>query len=109
MDCSDLFKKAAAALQTDPRYLELDAARRENDSDEELQNLIGELNLARLDLNNESAKAETNAAHDRAGPLRRLHRQLLHLRRLPLNPDPYNQLLQKTQECEPWRNKQFPQ
>ena len=59
MDCIDLFKKAAAALQTDPRYLELDAARRENDSDEELQNLIGELNLARLDLNNESAKAET--------------------------------------------------
>ena len=49
MDCIDLFKKAAAALQTDPRYLELDAARRENDSDEELQNLIGEFNLARLD------------------------------------------------------------
>ena len=62
MDCIDLFKKAAAALQTDPRYLELDAARRENDSDEELQNLIGEFNLARLDLNNESAKTETDAA-----------------------------------------------
>ena len=61
MDCIDLFKKAAAALQTDPRYLELDAARRENDSDEELQNLIGEFNLARLDLNNESAKAECEA------------------------------------------------
>ena len=27
MDCIDLFKKAAAAMQTDPRYLELDAAR----------------------------------------------------------------------------------
>ena len=27
MDCIDLFKKAAAALQTDVRYLELDAAR----------------------------------------------------------------------------------
>ena len=62
MDCIDLFKKAAAALQTDPRYLELDAARRENDMDEELQNMIGEFNLARLDLNNESAKAETDAA-----------------------------------------------
>ena len=33
MDCIDLFKKAAAAMQTDPRYLELDAARRENDND----------------------------------------------------------------------------
>ena len=62
MDCIDLFKKAAAALQTDPRYLELDAARRENDADEELQNMIGEFNLARLDLNNESAKAATDAA-----------------------------------------------
>ena len=28
MDCIDLFKKAAAAMQTDPRYLELDAARK---------------------------------------------------------------------------------
>ena len=45
MDCIDLFKKAAAALQTDPRYLELDAARRENDMDEELQNMIGELDV----------------------------------------------------------------
>lgn len=61
MDCIDLFKKAAAALQTDPRYLELDAARRENDADEELQNLIGEFNLARLDMNNEASKTETDA------------------------------------------------
>ena len=49
MDCIDLFKKAAAALQTDPRYLELDAARRENDNDEELQNLIGEFNRQNRD------------------------------------------------------------
>ena len=54
MDCIELFKKAAAAMQTDPRYLELDAARRENDMDQELQGLIGEFNLARLDLNNET-------------------------------------------------------
>ena len=52
MDCIDLFKKAAAAMQTDPRYLELDAARRENDNDQELQ-----------DLNNESAKPEPDTAH----------------------------------------------
>ena len=50
MDCIDLFKKAAAAMQTDPRYLELDAARRE-------------FNLKRLDLNNESAKPEPDTAH----------------------------------------------
>ena len=39
MDCIDLFKRAAMALQTDPRYLALDQARKANDKDEELQNL----------------------------------------------------------------------
>ena len=67
MDCIDLFKKAAMALQTDPRYLELDAARRENDMDQELQNLIGEFNLARLDLNNETTK--TSPDHERVADL----------------------------------------
>ena len=45
MDCIDLFKRAAMALQTDPRYVILDQARKANDKDEELQNLIGEFNL----------------------------------------------------------------
>ena len=66
MDCIDLFKRAAMALQTDPRYLELDAARRENDNDQELQGLIGEFNLKRLDLNNESADRKStrlNSSH----------------------------------------------
>ena len=67
MDCIDLFKKAAMALQTDPRYLELDAARRENDMDQELQNLIGEFNLARLDLNNETTKISPD--HERVANL----------------------------------------
>lgn len=53
MTCIELFKKAAVALQTDELYLELDSARRANDADEELQNLIGEFNLARMDLNQE--------------------------------------------------------
>lgn len=61
MDCIELFKKAAAAMQTDPRYLELDAARRENDADQELQKLIGEFNLARLDMNNETAAGNPDA------------------------------------------------
>ena len=48
MDCIDLFKRAAMALQTDPRYVILDQARKANDKDEELQNLIGEFSLARI-------------------------------------------------------------
>ena len=56
MDCIELFKKAAVALQTDERYLALDSARKASDNDEELQNMIGEFNLARMDLNNEIGK-----------------------------------------------------
>ena len=58
MDASDLFKKAAVALQTDERYLALAAARKANDEDEALQEMIGEFNLARMDLNNEISKDE---------------------------------------------------
>ena len=36
MDVIELFKKAAVALQTDERYLALDAARRANDEDQGL-------------------------------------------------------------------------
>ena len=62
MDCIDLFKRAAVALQTDSRYLVLDQTRKANDKDEELQNMIGEFNLARMDLNNEIGKSERNDA-----------------------------------------------
>ena len=58
MDSIELFKKAAAAMQTDERYLALDAARRANDENKELQDMIGEFNLARMDLNNEITKDE---------------------------------------------------
>ena len=62
MDTIALFKKAAAALQTDPCYLALAAAREANDKDEALQDMIGEFNLARLDLNNEISKDERDDA-----------------------------------------------
>ena len=56
MDVIELFKQAAVAMQSDMRYLALDAARRAMDSDQELQDLIGQFNLARMDLNNEMVK-----------------------------------------------------
>ncbi len=62
MDCIDLFKKPPLPCRLTP-LPELDAARRENDNDQELQGLIGEFNLKRLDLNNESAKPEPDTAH----------------------------------------------
>ena len=63
MDVIELFKQAAVAMQSDMRYLALDAARRAMDSDQELQDLIGQFNLARMDLNNEMVKDERDEAH----------------------------------------------
>lgn len=58
MDCIELFKKAAAAMQTDARILALNAAQAACDADESLQELIGQFNLIRLDMNEEIGKAE---------------------------------------------------
>ncbi len=60
MDCIELFKNAAVALQQDSRYLSLEFTRKANDADEELQSLIGEFNLARMNLNSEITKDARN-------------------------------------------------
>lgn len=61
MDFIDQVKALALELQKDQRYLVLDNARKMNDADEELQQQIGEFNLARIDLNNEVGKEDKNA------------------------------------------------
>ncbi len=59
MDCIDLFKRAAWPCRLTPVTWHWMQARKANDNDEELQNLIGEFNLAkRMDLNNEIGKSE---------------------------------------------------
>lgn len=58
MDCIELFKKAAAAMQTDPRLLALTNAQKACDEDQILQELIGQFNLLRIDLNEEIGKSE---------------------------------------------------
>ncbi len=57
-DLMEMAKQLGKELQKDERYLAFRAASAENDQDEELQNLIGEFNLKRLDLGNEEDKAE---------------------------------------------------
>lgn len=61
MDIIDQVRALALELQKDQRYLVLENARRMNDADEELQQQIGEFNLARIDLNNELSKPEKDA------------------------------------------------
>lgn len=56
---NDIVKKTmelGLALQETNTYRVLDNARKLNDADEELQQAIGEFNLARMDLNNELSK-----------------------------------------------------
>ncbi len=60
MDCIELFKKAAAAMQTDARCVALNSAQRACDENQALQDLIGEFNLIRIDLNEEIGKSERN-------------------------------------------------
>ena len=61
MDIIELTRNLAMEIQKDQRYQILDNARRLNDADEELQQQIGDFNLARIDLNNEVSKADKNA------------------------------------------------
>lgn len=57
-DAITLFKEAAVQMQKEEAYVALEGTRSKNDSDEALQTLIGDFNLARIDLNTELAKSE---------------------------------------------------
>ena len=57
-DAITMFQEAAAQMQREEAYLALAGTRAKNDADEALQKLIGDFNLARLDLNNELSKSE---------------------------------------------------
>ena len=56
-DAITMFKEAAAQLQREEAYLALEGPRKKNDEDEALQQLIGDFNLARIDLNSELSKS----------------------------------------------------
>ena len=51
-----LARELGAALQEDERYIALMAAKKVNDEDENLQNLIGEFNIVMLNAQQESEK-----------------------------------------------------
>ena len=60
MDIIDLTRELGAKIQEDERYLKLKIATQVNDDDENLQTLINEFNLKRLNVSNELSKS----AHD---------------------------------------------
>ena len=66
-DAITMFKEAAAQLQKEIEYVALDSARKMNDEDEALQELIGDFNLARIDLNR-PGRRESGGAERQSKP-----------------------------------------
>lgn len=60
MDIITMAREMGKEIQKDDRYLNWQIARQNSDSDEELQNLIGEFNLKRMAINNEVSKEDRN-------------------------------------------------
>ena len=58
MDIIAMTRKLGAMLQQDDRYTAYHLAKQANDQDEDLQKLIGEFNLKRMELNSEMSKPD---------------------------------------------------
>ena len=58
MDIIAMARKLGAMLQQDDRYTAYHLAKQANDQDEDLQKLIGEFNLKRMELNAEMSKPD---------------------------------------------------
>ena len=76
MSIIDMTKALARALQQDERYLNFISARDKNDEDAELQDLIGQFNVKRIDLNNELSKDEKDTDQERVNALNKDVRDL---------------------------------
>ena len=61
-DVIKLARELGAALQEDERYIALMSAKKANDEDENLQNLIGEFNMIMLKAQQESEKEDRDEA-----------------------------------------------
>ncbi len=75
MDVISLSRELGAAIQADPRYSRYLEAKDLNDKDEELQKLISEFNLGRMQLNQEMSKKE-NKSEDKIAELNQKIRAL---------------------------------
>jgi len=58
MTVIELTRQLGAAIQEDARYKEYEAARKANEADDELNNLIGKINLVQLNYQQEAAKGD---------------------------------------------------
>ena len=61
MDIINLAREMGKAIQEDQRFLNMQVAKQNSENDEQLNNLIGEFNLKRIAINNESQKSEQDS------------------------------------------------
>lgn len=79
MDIIQSARELGKLLQQDQRYISYHAARVKNDADEELQQIIGDFNLRRLDLNTEMSKPERDSERLKAldSEIKELYSQIM--------------------------------
>lgn len=77
----DMARALGRAIQMDDRFMALQKVRDDNDADTALQELIGQFNVARLDLNNELAKEGRNDARiaELNGEVQRLYDDVMNI------------------------------
>ena len=76
MDIIEAARQMGTAIQADERFLKLVEARRKNDADAELQELIGQFNVARMTVDNELSKDEEQRNEEKIKELNVTMRQL---------------------------------
>ena len=74
MDTIALARELGKSIQQEESYKNLQTAKVKADNDAELQQLIGEFNLKRMDINNEASKADRDS--DR---LQKLNQEMRHV------------------------------
>lgn len=65
MDAIEITRQLGKAIQQDERFIEYVKAKELNDADEELQNLIGEFNLIRQNLDMEMSKPDEEQSEEK--------------------------------------------
>ena len=74
MDIIEMTRELGKAIQKDDRYLNMQLATQNCEDDQQLQDLIGEFNLKRLAINNETSGEDADE-----GKLRTLNEKLRHV------------------------------
>ena len=79
MDAIQTAKELGRLIQQDERYIEYYKAKEANDADEKLQQLIGEFNLQRIELNNEMSREtkDTEKLHEIDDKIKSLYADIM--------------------------------